>query len=116
MHTEVDVPNPQRILIPGLYADAVLALERRDNALVVPVQALNHKANHQTTVFVVSGNGELEDRPVQLGLTTADDAEVLSGLKEGDKVVISDRSGLKSGQKVQSQLVQPMQYHEESTQ
>jgi len=116
MHTEVDVPNPQRVLIPGLYAEAILALERRDNALVVPVQAVNHEANNRTTVFVVNGNGELEDRPVQLGIATANEAEVVSGLNEGDKVVVSDRSALKSGQKVRAQLVQAMQYHEESTQ
>jgi len=114
MHTEVDVPNPQRVLMPGLYAEAILALDRRDNALVVPVQALNHEANNLTTVFVVNSRGELEDRPVQLGLTTTNDAEVVSGVKEGEKVVVSDRSGLKSGQKVQSQLVQTMQYQEES--
>jgi len=116
MHTEVDVPNPQHVLMPGLYADAILALERRQDALVVPVQALNHEASNQTTVFLVNDRGELEDRPVQLGITTANDAEVVSGLKEGDKVVVSDRSGLKSGQKVQAQFVQTMQYHEESTQ
>ena len=115
MHTEVDVPNPQRVLIPGLYAEATLALERQANALVVPVQALNHEANSQASVFVVNGNGALEDRPVQLGLTTANDAEVISGLREGERVVVSDRSGLKSGQKVQAQLVQTMQYQEEST-
>ena len=115
MHTEVDVPNPQRLLMPGLYAEAILALERRDNALVVPVQALNHEANNLTTVFVVNSRGELEDRPVQLGLTTANDAEVVSGLKEGEKVVVSDRSALKSGQKVQPQIVQTMQYQEENT-
>ena len=116
MHTEVDVPNPQHVLMPGLYADAILSLERRQDALVVPVQALNHEANNQTTVFLVNDRGELEDRPVQLGLTTANDAEVVSGLREGDKVVVSDRSALKSGQKVQAQLVQTMQYQEGSTQ
>ncbi len=115
MHTEVDVPNPNRVLMPGLYADAELALEQRPNVLVVPVQALSHEANNQTTVFVVNGNDQLESRPVQLGLTTANDAEVVSGLKEGDKVVVSDRSGLKSGQKVRPQLVQTMQYQEGNT-
>ncbi|HYB76795.1 MAG TPA: efflux RND transporter periplasmic adaptor subunit [Candidatus Bathyarchaeia archaeon] len=115
MHTEVDVPNPQHVLMPGLYADAILALEQRDNALVVPVQALNHEGNNQTSVYVVTSERELKDQPVELGLTTANDAEVVSGLKEGDKVVVSDRSGLKSGQKVQPQLVQTMQYKEEST-
>jgi RND family efflux transporter MFP subunit len=115
MHTEVDVPNPQRIMVPGLYADAQLALDRKVDVLTVPVQALNHEGN-KTTVSVVDANGQLEDRTVQLGLQTASDAEVTSGLHEGDQVVVSDRSGLKAGEKVHPQPVAVMQYHEESTQ
>jgi RND family efflux transporter MFP subunit len=115
MHTEVDVPNPQRVLLPGLYADAELALDRKDDVPTVPLQALNH-AGEKTTVFVVNQNGELEDRPVQLGLQTASDAEITSGLNEGEQVVVSDRSGLKAGEKVRPQQVAITQYHEESTQ
>jgi RND family efflux transporter MFP subunit len=115
MHTEVDVENPQRLLLPGLYADAVLVLDRKDDVPTVPVQALNHEGN-KTTVLVVNGSGEIEDRAVQLGLQTASDAEIVSGLNEGEQVVVSDRSGLKSGQKVHSQAVAVMQYHEEKEQ
>jgi RND family efflux transporter MFP subunit len=115
MHTEVDVPNPQHVLLPGLYADAQLVLDRKNDVPTVPVQALNHKGD-KTTVFVVNPSGALEDRSVQLGLQTASDAEVTSGLNEGDQVVVSDRSGLKAGQKVHPQAVAVMQYHEENTQ
>jgi RND family efflux transporter MFP subunit len=115
MHTEVDVPNPQRVLVPGLYADADLSLDHKVDVLTVPVQALNHEGN-KTTVFVADSNGELHDRTVQLGLQTSSDAEITSGLSEGDQVVVSDRSGLKPGQKVRPQLVSMMQYHEENSQ
>jgi len=115
MHTEVDVPNPQRVLLPGLYADADLVLDRKDDVPTVPVQALNH-AGDKTSVFVVTRNGELEDRSVQLGLQTASDAEITSGLNPGEQVVVSDRSGLKPGQKVHPQEVAVMQYHEENAQ
>ena len=64
MHTEVDVPNPQRVLLPGLYADAELQLDRKDNVPTVPVQALNHERD-KTTVFVVNRMDELEERTVQ---------------------------------------------------
>ena len=53
--------------------------------------------------FVVNRDGEIEDRPVTLGIQTANDAEVVSGLNEGEQVVVSDRSGLKPGQKVHPQ-------------
>ena len=42
MHTEVDVPNPDRLLIPGMYAEATLTLEAKNNVLSVPVQAVSH--------------------------------------------------------------------------
>jgi RND family efflux transporter MFP subunit len=115
MHTEVDVENPQRVLLPGLYADAELSLDRKNDVPTVPVQALNHEGD-KTTVFVVNRNEELEDRAVQLGLQTASDAEIVSGLNEGEQVVVSDRSGLKAGQKVHPQSVAVMQYHENNAQ
>ncbi|HYW38466.1 MAG TPA: efflux RND transporter periplasmic adaptor subunit [Terriglobales bacterium] len=111
MHTEVDVLNPDRVLIPGLYADADLTLEHKEDIPSVPLQALNHE-NDKTTVFVVNAKGEIEDRPVSLGIQTATDAEVVAGLTEGEQVVVSDRSGLKPGEKVHPQVVQIMQYHE----
>ncbi len=113
MHTEVDVLNPDRVLMPGLYADADLTLEHKEDIPSVPLQALNHE-NDKTTVFVVNANGEVEDRPVTLGIQTANDAEVVAGLTEGEQVVVSDRSGLKPGEKVHPQIVQVMQYHENS--
>jgi RND family efflux transporter MFP subunit len=115
MHTEVDVENPQRVLLPGLYADAELSLDRKNDVPTVPVQALNHEGD-KTTVFVVNRDGELVDRVVQLGLQTASDAEIISGLNEGEQVVVSDRSGMRSGQKVHPQAVAVMEYHEENAQ
>jgi RND family efflux transporter MFP subunit len=115
MHTEVDVPNPQRVLLPGLYANAELNLEQELNVATVPIQALNREGE-KTTVFVVDGNGVVQDRTVQVGLETASDAEIASGLNEGEQVVVSDRSGLKAGQKVHPQEVPMMRYHEESAQ
>jgi RND family efflux transporter MFP subunit len=115
MHTEVDVSNTQGMLLPGLYADAELALEHKEDVPTVPVQALNREGE-KTTVFVVNHDGELEDRAVQLGLQTASDAEILSGITEGEQVVVSDRSGLRAGEKVHPQEVAVMHYHEENTQ
>jgi RND family efflux transporter MFP subunit len=111
MHTEVDVPNPQRVLVPGLYAEAQLGLDQKADVTAVPVQALNHEGN-KTTVFVVGPDGRLEDRPVQVGLETSSDVEIISGLREGEQVVVSDHSGLKTGQKVHAQVVAVPEYHE----
>ena len=111
MHTEVDVRNPDHLLVPGLYADADLTLEHKEDIPTVPLQAVNHEGD-KTTVFVVDSNSQLQDRSVSLGLQNATDAEVVAGLHEGENVVVSDRSGLKSGEKVIPQVVQVMQYHD----
>jgi RND family efflux transporter MFP subunit len=113
MHTEVDVENPKRLLVPGSYAEADITLEQKDGVAAVPLQAVNHEGG-KTTVYVVNANGKLEDRPIKLGLQTENSAEVISGLSEGEQVVVSDRSGLKSGEFVRPQVVQLMQYQEGS--
>jgi RND family efflux transporter MFP subunit len=109
MHTEVDVPNASHVLMPGLYAEATLTLERKNSALVLPLQAVN-QANGQATIFLVDPNNTLQERRITLGLQTATDAEILSGLNEGDRVVVSDRSGLKAGLHVKPQEVEVLQY------
>jgi len=115
MHTEVDVPNPERVLMPGLYAEAGVALDEKTNVPTVPLQAVSHQGN-KTSVLVVNRDGEVEERTVELGLQTTTDAEVLSGLSEGEQVVVSDRSGLKPGQKVHPQAMSVMQYQEQNAQ
>ncbi len=109
MHTEVDVANPSRILLPGLYAEATITLEKKDDAMAVPLQAVDQD-NNKTTVDVVDSSGKIERRQIVLGIQTATDAEVLSGLQEGELVIVSDRSGLKAGQTVQTKMINLMQY------
>jgi RND family efflux transporter MFP subunit len=115
MHTEVDVRNPNHVLVSGLYAEATLTLEHRNDIPTVPLQALDHGAE-KTTVFVVDPDGTLRNCPVQTGLTTSSYAEVVSGLKEGEQVVVSDRSGLKDGERVQAKMVEVLEYHESNSQ
>lgn len=109
MHTEVDVPNPGGQLIPGLYAEAILPVDQKANALVVPVQAVNHEAD-KTTVFVVNRSNRLEDRPITIGQQSDNYAEVDGGLSLGEQIVVSERSGLKAGQLVRSKQVAPLVY------
>jgi RND family efflux transporter MFP subunit len=109
MHTEVDVPNPSHALMPGLYAEATLMLDRKSDALVLPFQAVSQTGN-SATIFLVDPNNTLQQRTITLGMQTANDVEILSGLNEGDRVVISDRSGLRTGMHVKPQEVDVPQY------
>jgi RND family efflux transporter MFP subunit len=104
MITEIEVPNPGLELIPGMYATVVLKLEKHSQALAVPIEAVAGENTH--TVYVVNHDHEIEMREVKLGLETPDQYEVLSGLAEGDLVLVGDRAGFQPGQKVEPKLIQ----------
>lgn len=101
MHTEVDINNTNSRLMPGLYAEAILTLNQKPNAIAIPVQAIDHTGD-STSVMVLQSGGVIESRPVTLGLQTPNYAQVVSGLTVGEQVVVSDRSGLKPGEHVLS--------------
>jgi len=61
----------------------------------------------------VTADGTLEQRPVQIGLQSSSDAEIVSGLNEGEQVVVSDRGGLKPGEKVIPQEMKVLEYKDE---
>lgn len=109
MHTEVDVPNVKGQLLPGVYAEAVLTLNQRGSVLAVPLQAVNHEGD-KVSVYIVGPDHRVENRPITLGVQTPNYAEVTSGLREGEQVIVSDRSALKAGEQVKPKPVQAMGY------
>ena len=115
MHTEVDVPNPDRVLLPGVYAEATLILEKRDDVLAVPLEAVSYQGS-QGSVYVVNSANEIENRTVRLGLRTPTEVEVESGVQEGEEVVVSDRSSLKVGQRVHPSVVENVEYQGQTQQ
>ena len=105
METEVDVPNPQGVLVPGMFAEALLRLDERSAALSIPVDAVDHEKADASSVLIVNKDGILEHRMIVTGLETPERVEVKSGLAEGDLVVVGNRSQYKPGQKVDPKRV-----------
>jgi RND family efflux transporter MFP subunit len=103
MTTEIEVPNPDLKLVPGMYATVVLKVEKHPQTLAVPVEAV--AGEKSPTVYVLNRNDQIEERPVTLGLETPDKFEILAGLQEGDLVVIGSRAGFQAGQKVEPKLI-----------
>lgn len=82
----IEVPPDSGALLSGMNAAVeVIAAEAR-NALIAPVQALRELSPGSYAVFVVLPNGELELRPVTVGLQDPASAQILSGLQVGDVV------------------------------
>jgi membrane fusion protein (multidrug efflux system) len=81
------VPNPERLLKPGMFANLELRLKLRENAIVIPEIALMFDGD-QARVFVVSQVSTAQLRPVKLGLRLPGMVEIVSGLSPGDRVVV----------------------------
>ncbi len=104
MHTEVDVPNPTGELVPGMYASASLVLNDERSALSVPVQALT-RTEDSVSVLLINKQNKLEERTVRIGIESPDQVEILSGLSEGDLVVVGNRSQLQPGMAVHPKII-----------
>jgi RND family efflux transporter MFP subunit len=105
MKTEVEVPNPTFLLVPGMYAQVDLVTEQRKNVLSVPAEAIDGSGD-SAKVYTVEPSGIVQIVPVRLGIETAQRTEVRSGnLKEGDSVIVGSRAGLKQGDRVQTKVI-----------
>jgi len=107
METEVDLPNPDSVIKPGMFGYATLVLEHRVAALAVPVLALSGGRSPSATVLVVGAGKRLEERRVDLGLETPGWIEVLSGLRQDELVVVGARANLRPGLLVEPKLQAP---------
>jgi len=103
MRTEIEVDNATLELVPGMYAEALLKVQKHTLALSIPIEAVSFEK--QPSVYIINQAQEIERRPVTLGLETPDRCEVLDGVKEGDLVMIGGRSKVTPGQKVEPKLI-----------
>jgi RND family efflux transporter MFP subunit len=105
MYTEVDVPNPDYSLVPGMYVSVVIPLRTQQNVLTVPLQAVHLSGESKGSVLIVNDSGRIERRDVTLGIQTADKAEIVTGLTEGDEVVLGEQDQYKPDELVSPKLV-----------
>ncbi|HEY5215148.1 MAG TPA: efflux RND transporter periplasmic adaptor subunit [Acidobacteriaceae bacterium] len=99
MLTEVDVPNPDLVLSPGMYAETTIQLQQKNDTLVLPAEAVVQNGDH-TYVLVVDSTNHVERRNVTLGIETANQTEILSGLRAGERVIAAGQAEYQSGQVV----------------
>jgi RND family efflux transporter MFP subunit len=103
MVVEVDVANPTLKLSPGMYAETAIALERRNNALTIPSQAVV-RGEGETYVLTVDGGDKVAKKAVKLGIQGSHKVEIASGLSDGEMVILSGQTNYQAGQLVRPQL------------
>jgi membrane fusion protein (multidrug efflux system) len=80
------VPNADRKLKPGMFANLELAFTLREDAIVIPESALM-SVGERTSVYVIDAEGKAQPRPVKVGLRMANAIEITDGLQAGEKVI-----------------------------
>ncbi|HMF75398.1 MAG TPA: efflux RND transporter periplasmic adaptor subunit [Bryobacteraceae bacterium] len=103
MNTEVDVPNRDYVLIPGMYAQVKLHMSQSKKVLAVPLDAVE-ETDGGREVYAVQGD-TVRVLPVSVGVKTSQQQEIRTGVQEGDLVIVGRHAGLENGQKVQPKLV-----------
>jgi RND family efflux transporter MFP subunit len=99
MQVEVDVSNADGSLSPGMYAQVTLNVKHTGNALVVPIQAVDTSGS-QPNLLVANAQNRVEKRTVQTGVATANRIEIMSGVREGELVIIANQSSYQPGELV----------------
>ncbi|GAB2634427.1 efflux RND transporter periplasmic adaptor subunit [Psychrobacter pocilloporae] len=99
----VEVPNPDRLFRIDMTAQIYIIVNEAKNTLLVPstvIQERRAKEKGKSTtgkfVRVLKDDGTVEERTVEVGIDNRVHAQILSGLKEGEEVIISEESGKKS--------------------
>ncbi|MGY1530884.1 efflux RND transporter periplasmic adaptor subunit [Luteimonas sp. A649] len=97
----VEVPNPDYVLMPGMYVRAMLGAGVRQDALLVPQQGVARDAKGNTSAMVVNAEGVVELRPVVVSQTIGNQWLVESGLAAGDRVVVEGLQKIAPGVEVE---------------
>ena len=92
---EAEVPNPQRLLKPGLFARGAVEVRKDAGATFVPEAAVSYFVGI-TKVFVVAG-GKAQERAVRVGGKQDGAVEILEGVKPGEQVATSSLAQLFDG-------------------
>lgn len=97
---EILIDNPERTLKPGMFAKVTIPVEVHTDAILISRTSLVEDANAETQNIFVIEDGVSQRRVVEIGLLRGGQAEVLSGLAEGEAVVTAGQHSLKQGESV----------------
>ena len=100
MTTEIETSNPDLALRPGMWASVEIELQKNQNALLIPAEALVTEKN-KNSLFVVR-DGKAQKVSVTTGFDDGVNVEILKGCAAGDAVIVAGKQSVTDGQKVQA--------------
>lgn len=100
-------PNPNHLLLPGMFANAQIVQGVIPNAILVPQAAITRTPTGQAMAMIVDAKGAIESRPVTTVGVQGQDWIVTEGIKTGEKIVVDGVAKVKPGQTVSAKPYQP---------
>jgi membrane fusion protein, multidrug efflux system len=101
------MPNPERLLLPGMFVREQIEEGVRQNTVVAPQQGVSHDQKGDPTALIVGPNNTVELRTLQTDRAVGDQWVVTSGLKPGDRLIVEGLQMAKPGAKVQPEQYRP---------
>ncbi len=102
-----EFPNPDHLLLPGMFARGVLEQAVDTKAITVLQRGVNVGANSITTAMVVGADGKVESRLIKIGSAVGNKWVVTEGLKAGDRVIVEGLQKVQPGMVVKPVLFNP---------
>lgn len=95
--TRIVLPNPNSLLLPGMFVRAVVGSAERDNAILVPQMAVSRDAKGNTSVMVIGKDNKAAARPIVVSASIGENWLVESGLNAGDRVIMEGLQKVQPG-------------------
>lgn len=99
MQVEIDLPNPDGRILPGLYARTEITLETQRNTLALPASSVRF-SEEGAYVYVIAGDGSAHSVAVKIGLDDGNWLEVINGVSANDRIVDGLIGSLAEGEQV----------------
>jgi membrane fusion protein (multidrug efflux system) len=99
------LPNPEGLLLPGMYVRGQLEEAVDESAILVPQQSVTRTAKGEAMVLVVNAQNKVEQRPVDVSRAVGSRWVVDSGLNTGDRVIVDGFQKIKPGDDVKPRMV-----------
>jgi membrane fusion protein (multidrug efflux system) len=93
-------PNPQGLLLPGMFVRATIEEGVREGAILAPQQGITHAPDGTATAITVGANDRVEKRSVELDRALGDQWVVTRGLAAGDRLIVAGQQRVKPGMQV----------------
>ncbi len=97
-----EFPNPDRVLLPGMYVRATVEEGIAENSWLVPQRAVTRNTKGEPVTWFVGADGKVEERVIEIGAGIGNNWLVAKGISDGDRLIVEGLQNARAGREVQA--------------